>query len=93
MLVVDALPVEDFTGDSWRHLRQVVAAEGIVGLMNTRTGGSAAAPAGHVSLGAGARGRAGALSGLAFDAGGLFREVPVAELYAGLTGQDPGEDA
>jgi len=93
VLVVDALPVEDFTGDSWRHLRQVVAAEGIVGLMNTRTGGSAAAPAGHVSLGAGARGRAGALSGLAFDAGGLFREVPVAELYAGLTGQDPGEDA
>ncbi|HEY8418240.1 MAG TPA: hypothetical protein VIK93_09430 [Limnochordales bacterium] len=93
MLVVDALPVEDFTGDGWPQLRQLVAGGGMIGLMNTRTGGSAAAPASHVSLGAGARGRAGALSGLAFDAGGLFRELTAAELYAGLTGQDPGNDA
>ncbi|OUM97650.1 MAG: hypothetical protein BAA04_06470 [Firmicutes bacterium ZCTH02-B6] len=92
VLVVDALAVEDFTSPTWPNLRAVMARGGVIGLMNARTAGGTAQIAAHVTLGAGARARAGPTGGLAFDAGGMYRDRPAAETYRALSGLDPGTD-
>lgn len=92
VLVIDALPVEDFTSPAWPHLRAVMAGGGLIGLMNARTAGTAASAAAHATLGSGARARAGPAGGLSFDADGVYRDRPAAEVYRTLTGLDPGED-
>ena len=92
LLVIDALPVEDFTSPAWSHLRAVMARGGVIGLMNARTAGTAAPAAAHATLGAGARARAGPAAGLSFDADGVYRDRPAAEVYRTLTGLEPGQD-
>ncbi|HLT58120.1 MAG TPA: hypothetical protein VKZ69_05035 [Limnochordales bacterium] len=93
VLVIDALPVEDFTGPGWPHLRRLAARGGMIGLMNARTAGPTTPAAAHATLGAGARARAGAASGLAFDADAQFQGRPAAELYSALTGLDAAGEA
>lgn len=85
MLVVDALPVADFVSEDLVHLREA-AAQGAVGLMSTRAAGPHTSAAAHVTIGAGARARAGSLSGLTRDAGDEFRGIPVRELFETTTG-------
>lgn len=90
MLVVDALPVADFVSDELVHLRQV-AAQGAIGLMSTRAAGPHTSAAAHVTIGAGARARAGSLSNLTRDAREKFRGVPVADLFQATTGAAPND--
>lgn len=94
MLVIDALPIEDFVAPEWTNLRKI-AANGVIGLMNARTtAGLGAAPAAaHATIGAGARSSAGTLSGYAFNTDELHNGVPVSALYTAMTGNRATDSA
>ncbi|MBO8141077.1 MAG: hypothetical protein H0Z37_02700 [Firmicutes bacterium] len=92
VLLVDGLSVNEFLDPRWTHLRRA-AQGGVIGLMNARTAAATSPAAAHVTLGAGARARAGRRSGLAFDAGGRYQGQPVQQLYESLTGAAAGDDA
>lgn len=92
MLIVDTLTVEELTGGAMPHVH-AVAGHGAVGLMSTRTGGPHTPAAAHLTLGAGARARAGPLSGLVLDGDERFLGRPAAAIFAALAGEPAGEAA
>src|SRR5690606_41973316 len=86
------LTLEEHTGGAMPHVR-AVAGHGAVGLMSTRTGGPHTPAAAHLTIGAGARARAGPLSGLVLDGDERFLGRPAAAIFAALAGEPAGEAA
>lgn len=88
LLLVDALAPAELADPAWSNVR-LASGGGAVGLMSTRAAGPHTSPSAHLTIAAGARARAAALTGLTLAAYEQYGQARASDVFAALRGEPP----